>query len=56
MAKHIGIVAISAEGAALCYRTLVSEAQPLMGEHAHPEISLHSFSMAKHMAALERAD
>ncbi|WP_417361563.1 aspartate/glutamate racemase family protein [Gallaecimonas pentaromativorans] len=56
MTKHIGIVAISAEGAALCYRTLVSEAQPLMGEHAHPEISLHSFSMTKHMAALERAD
>jgi aspartate racemase len=26
MSKHIGIVACSAEGAALCYRTICSEA------------------------------
>lgn len=37
MAKHIGIVACSAEGAALCYRTICAEAPKEMGEHTHPE-------------------
>ena len=39
MAKHIGIVACSAEGAALCYRTLCQEAPAPMGEDRHPEDS-----------------
>ena len=34
MTKHIGIVGCSAEGAALCYRTICLEAEPLMGKHA----------------------
>ena len=43
MAKHIGIVACSAEGAALCYTTVCTEAPTLMGaKHAHPEVSLHT--------------
>jgi aspartate racemase len=40
MAKHIGIVGCSAEGAALCYRTICSEAPKVIGEHRHPEIPL----------------
>ena len=31
MAEHIGIVACSAEGAALCYRTICTEAPAVMG-------------------------
>ena len=42
MPKHIGIVGCSAEGAALCYRTICSEAPALMGEHMHPEVSMHT--------------
>lgn len=49
MAKHIGIVACSAEGAALCYRTLCKEAPSLMGEHMHPEISMHTYPLAEYM-------
>jgi aspartate racemase len=49
MAKHIGIVACSAEGAALCYRTMCSEAQALMGEHMHPEISMHTYPLGDYM-------
>lgn len=49
MTKHIGIVAGSAEGAALCYRTICLEAPALMGEHNHPEISMNSMPMAEHM-------
>ncbi len=48
--KHIGIVACSAEGAALCYRTLCAEAPALMGQHAHPEITLHTHPLAHYMA------
>ena len=49
MAKHIGIVAGSAEGAALCYRTICLEAQELLGEHNHPEVTMNSTPMARHM-------
>ena len=43
--KHIGIVAVSTEGAALCYRTICLEGAALLGPHAHPEVSLHNFSL-----------
>jgi aspartate racemase len=47
--QHIGIVAGSAEGAALCYRTICLEAPAFMGEHNHPEITMNSVPMAEHM-------
>jgi aspartate racemase len=49
MAKHIGIVAGSSEGAALCYRTICLEAPAVMGEHNHPEITMNCVPMAEHM-------
>ena len=49
MAKHIGIVACSAEGAALCYRTICNEAPSKMGEHMHPEISMHTHPLGEYM-------
>ena len=49
MAKHIGIVAGSAEGAALCYRTICVEAAAVMGEHDHPEVTMNAIPMAEHM-------
>ncbi len=49
MAKHVGIVACSAEGAALCYRTLCAEAPALMGEHMHPEVSTHTYPLGEYM-------
>jgi len=48
-AKHIGIVAVSAEGAALCYRTICVEGTELLGPHAHPEVTLHTFPLAAYM-------
>jgi len=56
MVGHIGIVACSAPGAALCYSTICAEAPALLGRHAHPEISLHTYSFADHVALLERED
>jgi aspartate racemase len=52
MAKHIGIVACSAEGAALCYRTICSEAPRMMGEHRHPEITMHTHPLADYMVSI----
>jgi len=40
--KHIGIVAYSAEGAALCYRTICMEGANLLGRYTHPEIITHT--------------
>ncbi|MEX0735209.1 MAG: aspartate/glutamate racemase family protein [Steroidobacteraceae bacterium] len=54
--QHIGIVACSAEGAALCYRTICVEGARWLGPHAHPEVSLHSFSLADYAARLNRGD
>jgi len=52
----IGIVACSAEGAALCYRTIAVEAGTRLGPHAHPEIAMHSLSFADYMACIDRDD
>jgi aspartate racemase len=49
MPKHIGIVACSYEGAALCYRTICNEGSKFLGEHAHPEISLHNHPLSEYM-------
>jgi aspartate racemase len=56
MAKHIGIVGCSAEGAALCYRTICSEAPKAMGEHRHPEITMHTHPLADYMGPIRKGD
>lgn len=56
MAQHIGIVACSAEGAALCYRTICVEGAQLLGAHAHPEVSMHTHSLAEYMDRIYRGD
>jgi aspartate racemase len=53
-ARPIGIVAVSAEGAALCYRTICVEAPLSMGRHAHPPVIMHSPSLAEYMGHIER--
>ena len=53
MAKHIGIVVCSAEGAALCYRTICTEASREMGEYNHPEITMHTPPFSKYMKAIK---
>ena len=57
MTGHIGIAACSAEGAALCYRTICTEAPALLGTaHAHPEVSMHTPSLAAYMDLIYRSD
>ncbi len=56
MAQHIGIVACSAEGAALCYRSICVGGADLLGPHDHPEISMHTHSLAEYMKCIDRDD
>jgi aspartate racemase len=56
MPDHIGIVACSAEGAALCYRTICVEGAQLLGPHAHPEVSMHTHSLAEYVNCIGRGD
>jgi len=56
MPKHIGIVACSAEGAALCYRTICMEGTALMGRHNHPEVSMHTHPLAHYMNCIYAND
>jgi aspartate racemase len=50
--QHIGIVGCSAEGAALCYRTIC-----LDGAHyAHPTVTLHTRSLADYVRCLDAGD
>jgi aspartate racemase len=56
MPRHIGIVGCSAEGAALCYRTLCTEGPQQFGPNAHPEVSLHTPSLADYVDCLMRSD
>lgn len=51
--KHIGIVAVSTEGAALCYRTICLEGAAVLGPHAHPEISLHNFPLSEYQRLID---
>jgi len=56
MPQHIGIVACSAEGAALCYRTICLEGTQLLGSHNHPEVSMHTHPLAEYMKYIYTGD
>jgi aspartate racemase len=53
---HIGILAHSAEGATLCYRTAWLEGIARLGPHRHPEITLTGIAMHHALGAWERGD
>jgi aspartate racemase len=56
MPRHIGIAACSAEGAALCYKTICVEGERVLGTYAHPEVSMHTPSFADYMDRIHRGD
>jgi aspartate racemase len=53
---HIGIVACSAEGAALCYRTICVEGAELLGGYNHPELSMHGHNFADYVKLIDAKD
>jgi aspartate racemase len=54
--RHIGILAHSADGSALCYLEVVREAARRLGPHHHPEITLSILPMAETFAAYAAGD
>jgi aspartate racemase len=56
MAQHVGIVACSAEGAALCYTTICVEGAARLGAHDHPEVSMHTHSLGEYMRRIYGGD
>ena len=50
--QHIGIVGVSAEGAALCYRTICTEGEQYFGTYGHPEVSMHTLPLETYMKPL----
>ncbi|MCX6126360.1 MAG: amino acid racemase [Proteobacteria bacterium] len=53
---HVGIVGCSAEGAALCYRTFCIEGADIFGRHDHPDVSMHTHSLADYMIYVKAGD
>ena len=53
---HIGLVACSAEGAALCYRTIAHEGAQRLGPYAHPRVTMDSIPFSEYMVYIDRED
>jgi aspartate racemase len=57
MATHVGIVACSPPGAALCFEALSNGASVLAnGAQSHFEISMHSHTLSDYMRAIDAGD
>jgi aspartate racemase len=54
--KHVGIVACSAEGAALCYQAFCREALRVVGKNDHPRVTLDSIPLARWLPAFDAGD
>src|SRR5258707_3454088 len=54
--KRIGILADSAEGAALCFLEAVHAGERRLGAHCHPEIVMDIEAMGASMSDWERRD
>jgi aspartate racemase len=56
MPAHIGIIGCSAPGAALCFQTICASSGSVLGEHHHPEISMHVLNFADHVRHVRSKD
>ncbi len=56
MTRHIGIVAVSPEGAALFYRQIFRQAARMLKPHEFPRVSLHNEPLALYIDAVRAQD
>lgn len=56
MTKHIGIVGVSPEGAALCVRQISRQAARVLPPHLHPRITLHNEPLAAYIQTIKNND
>jgi aspartate racemase len=54
--RHLGIVAHSAEGAALCFRAFCHEGFAELGPHEHPDVTMDAIALARSMPAWDSGD
>ncbi|NVI88843.1 aspartate/glutamate racemase family protein [Actinomadura sp. BRA 177] len=54
--RHLGILAHSAEGAALCFRTFCQEGFRELGPDDHPDVTLDLIALARSMPAWDAGD
>jgi len=54
--KHIGIAAVSPEGAALCYRDIARSCTARLGDTGHPAVTLHNEPFELYLDAVLRDD
>ena len=54
--KHLGILATTMEGAALCSRVFCQRGSIELGPHDHPDVTLDCIALARSLPAWERAD
>jgi aspartate racemase len=54
--KHLGILATTPEGAALCFRAFCQEGFRELGPHDHPDVTLDCIALARNLPAWERGD
>lgn len=54
--KHLGILATTAEGAALCFRVFCQQGASDLGPHDHPDVTLDCIALARSLTAWEKAD
>jgi aspartate racemase len=49
--KHLGILAITPEGAALCFRAFCQHGGSELGPHDHPDVTLDCIALARSLPA-----
>lgn len=54
--RHIGIVGVSPEGVALCYRQVSRHAALLLEPHMHPIVSVYNLPLSEYLEAIRRDD
>ena len=54
--KHLGILATTPEGAALCFRVLCQQGASALGPHDHPDVTLDCIALARSLPAWDRGD
>ena len=54
--RHLGILATTPEGAALCFRAFCQCGAEELGPHDHPDVTLDCIALARSLPAWEKAD
>ena len=54
--KHLGILATTPEGAALCFRAFCQEGFAALGPHDHPDVTLDCIALARSLPAWQEGD